>query len=58
LNIRLGGPTSYFGKIVEKPYIGEDFEDLKSVHIIKSIKILYVSTVIFIGIYALVLINI
>ncbi|MNP80496.1 cobalamin biosynthesis protein [compost metagenome] len=58
MNIRIGGPTSYFGKIVEKPYIGEEVEELKGVHIIKSIKLLYVSTVIFIGIYALVLINI
>lgn len=58
LNIRIGGPTSYFGKIVEKPYIGEEVEELKGVHIIKSIKLLYISTVIFIGIYALVLINI
>lgn len=24
LHIRLGGPSSYFGKIVEKPYIGDD----------------------------------
>lgn len=48
LNIRLGGPTSYFGKIHDKPYIGDNKKILEPNDIIKSIKLLYVSTIIFI----------
>lgn len=48
LNIRLGGATSYFGKIHDKPYIGDNKKILEPNDIIKSIKLLYVSTIIFI----------
>jgi len=48
LNIQLGGSTSYFGKIVNKPYIGEQIKVIDAFDIIKSIKLMYVSTIIWI----------
>ncbi len=36
LNCRLGGPSSYFGKIVEKPYIGETARELTHRDVILS----------------------
>lgn len=51
LNIRLGGPTSYFGMVQNKPYIGDNIETLRHEHILKSIKLLYGATIIFIAIY-------
>ncbi|SHK53299.1 adenosylcobinamide-phosphate synthase [Clostridium cavendishii DSM 21758] len=45
LNIRLGGPNYYFGKIVEKPYIGDEIEKVNFKHILSSIKLLYGSTI-------------
>lgn len=55
LKIRLGGPTSYFGKILEKPYIGDKIEELNQNHIIKSLKLLYIATILFISIYILII---
>lgn len=47
LNIKLGGANNYFGKIVEKPTIGDAKIELESVHIIDTIKIMYFSEVLF-----------
>jgi len=41
LNIRLGGPSSYGGHIVEKPYIGESLEEIKPEHILTSVRLMY-----------------
>jgi len=38
LKIKLGGPTSYFGKIKEKPYFGEDRIVIKKTDVEKAIK--------------------
>lgn len=51
LNIRLGGPTSYFGEIHNKPYIGDNINQIQPNDIVKSIKLLYISTIIFIFVY-------
>ncbi len=48
LNIQLGGSTSYFGKIVNKPYIGDSIKSIESFDIIKSITLMYISTIIWI----------
>ena len=37
LNIKLGGPTSYFGKIKNKPYFGEGEKDIKKEKIIEAL---------------------
>ncbi|MEQ8199631.1 MAG: adenosylcobinamide-phosphate synthase CbiB [Clostridiaceae bacterium] len=54
LGIRLGGPTSYFGKISEKPYIGDKKRDTEPEDILKSIKLLYVSAVLFLVFYIII----
>ncbi len=36
LDCRLGGPSCYFGKIVEKPYIGETARELSHADVIRS----------------------
>lgn len=51
LNIQLGGPTSYFGSIHNKPYIGDNLKQIEADDIIKSIELLYFSTIILISIY-------
>ncbi|WP_428023004.1 adenosylcobinamide-phosphate synthase CbiB [Arcobacter sp.] len=38
LGIKLGGPTSYFGKIKEKPYFGEGREDITKEDILKALE--------------------
>lgn len=48
LGIQLGGATSYFGKIVNKLYIGEAIKSIESYDIIKAIKLMYISTIIWI----------
>ena len=39
LNIKLGGPTSYFGKIKQKPYFGEGKKLIEKVDVKKAISI-------------------
>ena len=39
LNIKLGGPTSYFGKIKEKPYFGDGKEEIKKEDVQKALSI-------------------
>lgn len=41
LGIKLGGANYYFGKLVEKPTIGDNLEDIKIEHLDKANKILY-----------------
>lgn len=45
LNIRLGGPSSYGGRIVEKPYIGDPLEEIKPEHILMAVKLMYGSSI-------------
>lgn len=49
LNLRLGGPAHYFGKLVDKQWIGDDTKIITKDDIAKTNKILYIS-VIFIAI--------
>ncbi|MGC8972401.1 MAG: adenosylcobinamide-phosphate synthase CbiB [bacterium] len=41
LNIQLGGPSSYRGRIVEKPYIGEPLREINPEHILLSVRLMY-----------------
>ena len=48
--MRLGGPASYFGKPVEKPYIGDEGRPVEAEDIRRADKTLYIA-----GVLALVL---
>ncbi|MDZ7817647.1 MAG: adenosylcobinamide-phosphate synthase CbiB [Aliarcobacter sp.] len=37
LNVKLGGPTSYFGKIKNKPYFGDGVENIKNNDVLKAL---------------------
>ena len=41
LQLRLAGPNWYFGKLVEKPYIGDDQRPIEPLDILRSGRILY-----------------
>ena len=41
LGLRLAGPASYFGKIVEKPYIGDDVRRPEPADIRRANRLLY-----------------
>ena len=43
LRVRLGGPSEYFGKIVNKPYIGQKFSEIRINHIPKACELMMVS---------------
>ncbi len=47
LNIQLGGPTPYFGVWYDKPFIGDEIEKLSIIHVKKSYKLLYLSSILF-----------
>ena len=43
LGLRLAGDASYFGKIVKKPYIGDEIRKIEKEDIVRANKLLYVS---------------
>jgi len=43
LCVRLGGPNEYFGKIVNKPYIGQKFSGIRIDHIPKACELMMVA---------------
>ncbi len=43
LHIRLGGPSSYFGRHVDKPYIGDDDRPVEAEDILRADRLLYSS---------------
>lgn len=45
LGLRLAGPSSYFGKRVEKPYIGDDTRTVKPEDIVRANKLMYITSV-------------
>ncbi|OHD15097.1 MAG: cobalamin biosynthesis protein CobD [Spirochaetes bacterium GWC1_27_15] len=45
LGVRLGGASTYFGKIVEKPTIGVKLKDFDPKDIIKSVKLMYFTSI-------------
>ena len=51
LDIRLGGPNMYFGKLVDKPYIGEGKRDLQTSDITKANRILYLSAALMVVVF-------
>ena len=44
LNLRLGGPNYYFGKLVDKPYIGDYIKDIEVEDVYKTNNIIYTVT--------------
>ncbi len=48
LGVRLGGPASYFGKMVEKPYLGDIKQDIIADDIKIVCNIMYLSSLLFI----------
>lgn len=48
LGLRLGGPSSYFGKVVDKPYLGDGVCEPKAEDIIKTNHLILVATSIFV----------
>lgn len=54
LGLRLGGATSYFGKVTNKPYIGNKNKEIETTDIIKSVKLMYISTILWILILVLI----
>jgi adenosylcobinamide-phosphate synthase len=44
LEIQLGGANYYFGKLVEKPMIGDKFKEINIHHVGKTSKVLYLSS--------------
>lgn len=47
LHLQLGGPHYYFGELVNKPYIGDDFQVTVDInHLKKTITMLYVTAII------------
>ncbi|MBR2683433.1 MAG: cobalamin biosynthesis protein CobD, partial [Atopobiaceae bacterium] len=41
LGVRLAGPASYFGSVVDKPYIGDDLRPVESEDILRANRLLY-----------------
>ncbi|WP_035143068.1 adenosylcobinamide-phosphate synthase CbiB [Schnuerera ultunensis] len=54
LNIQLGGNSYYFGKIVEKPTIGDRIRNIQRQDIKKTIEIMYRTEVLLLVIYGLI----
>jgi len=52
LNIRLAGPSSYFGKVLEKPFIGDDKRPIEPRDIKRSCRIMYGASVISLILFA------
>lgn len=44
LGVQFGGPTSYFGKVVEKPTIGKKLKEFKTEDIRRNIRLMYVTS--------------
>ena len=54
LNIQLGGKSNYFGKVVEKPSIGDNIKPIERVHIKDTIKIMYRTEILLILLYIII----
>jgi len=55
LGVRLGGPSSYFGVRVEKPYIGEGFASPSPANYPQAVRLLYTTSLIMAALVLLVL---
>ncbi len=56
LGLRLAGPASYFGKVVEKPFIGDDRRDIEPEDIKRANLLMVVSAVLMVVVMACILI--
>jgi len=45
LGVRLGGPSNYFGQLVEKPWIGELQREIEAQDIAQSTRLMYVTSI-------------
>ena len=55
LGVRLGGPTTYFGRLVNKPYIGEPDQALSAQKYRQAIRLLYATSLLMAALTFLVL---
>jgi len=53
LGLRLGGPSRYFGVVVEKPTLGEAQQVLSSAHILRSLALLDIASVLVLAVLAI-----
>jgi adenosylcobinamide-phosphate synthase len=49
LGVRLGGPSTYFGQVVQKPFIGEPRQALAAAHHRQAIRVLYSTSLLMAG---------
>lgn len=49
LGVRLGGPSTYFGQVVPKPFIGEPHQPLAASHHRQAVRVLYATSFIMAG---------
>jgi adenosylcobinamide-phosphate synthase len=49
LGVRLGGPSTYFGQVVQKPFIGEPRHTLAAAHYRQAVRVLYVTSLLMAG---------
>jgi len=49
LGVRLGGPSTYFGQVIPKPFIGEPHQPLAASHYRQAVRILYATSLIMAG---------
>jgi adenosylcobinamide-phosphate synthase len=47
LGVRLGGPSIYFGKIVEKPFMGDSLQNISPEDILRTHRLAIVGSFIF-----------
>ena len=45
LGVQLGGPSTYFGKLVDKPFIGDATNPLTSLQYYQAIRLLYTTSI-------------
>ncbi len=46
LGVRLGGPSTYFGQVVQKPFIGDPHRPLSALHYRQAVRVLYATSLI------------
>ena len=48
LGVRLGGPSVYFGSVVDKPYLGDDLRAIEPDDILRSNRLMYLGALLFV----------
>ena len=56
INVKLGGPTSYFGKIKNKPFFGDGKENIENEDVLKALSLrnrldIFIIIVLILGVY-------